>query len=165
LEQIEVLRGPQGTLYGRNSNGGAIKVATIKPQQETSVAGKFTYGNSNRFDAKGTVNFAVTDTTAVRVSGLYKSRDGFFDITPNGAAAGDALEDVGDVETLAFRGSVSQDIGDWNVLITADYTDDDSDPIPSSILPGLDADNDIFTVEPAPGTSCFTGDLDDWMTI
>jgi len=99
----------------------------------------------------------VTDTTAVRVSGLYKSRDGFFDITPNGAAAGDALEEVGDVETLAFRGSVSQDIGDWNVLITADYTDDDSDPIPSSILPGLDVDNDIFTVEPAPGTTCVTG--------
>jgi len=157
LEQVEVLRGPQGTLYGRNSNGGAIKVTTIKPQQKTAFAGKFTYGNSNRFDAKGTANFAVTDTTAVRVSGLYKSRDGFFDITPNGAATGDSLEDVGDVETLAFRGSVSQDIGDWNVLITADYTDDDSDPIPSSILPGLDADNNIFTVEPAPGTSCFTG--------
>ena len=155
LEQVEVLRGPQGTLYGRNSNGGAIKITTIKPQYETGFSGKFTYGNNDRLDLKGTANLAVTDTTAIRVSGLYKSRDGFFDIIPNGAAAGEGSENVGDVKTLAFRGSISQDIGDWNVLITADYTDDDSDPTPSSVIPGLDADNDVFTVEPT-GT-CATG--------
>jgi len=149
LEQIEVLRGPQGTLYGRNSNGGAIKITSVKPQQDHSVSGKFTYGNNNRIDVKGTGNFALSDTTAVRVSGLYKSRDGFFDINPNGAAIGDARENVGDIDTLAFRGSISQDIGDWNFLITADYSDDDSDPTPSSIIPGLDGDNDVFTVEPA----------------
>jgi len=156
LEQVEVLRGPQGTLYGRNSNGGAIKISTIKPQAENGFSGKFTYGNNERIDVKGTANFAVSDSTAIRVSGLYKTRDGFFDIIPNGAAAGEGSEDVGDVDTLAFRGSISQDIGDWNVLITADYTDDDSDPIPSSVLPGLDADNNVFTVEPVPGMPCLT---------
>jgi len=156
LEQVEVLRGPQGTLYGRNSNGGAIKISTIKPQVENGFSGKFTYGNNERIDVKGTANFAVSDSTAIRVSGLYKTRDGFFDIIPNGAAAGEGSEDVGDVDTLAFRGSISQDIGDWNVLITADYTDDDSDPIPSSVLPGLDADNNVFTVEPVPGMPCLT---------
>ncbi len=149
LEQIEVLRGPQGTLYGRNSNGGAIKISTIKPQQDPSLSGRLTFGNSNRVDVKATANYAFSDTTAVRVSGLYKSRDGFFDINPNGAAANEATENVGDIDTIAFRGSVSQDVGDWNVLISADYTDDDSDPIPSSILSGLDGDNDLFTVEPA----------------
>jgi len=149
LEQIEVLRGPQGTLYGRNSNGGAIKITTIKPQLENGFSGKFTYGNNNRIDLKGMANFAVSDTTAVRVSGLYKSRDGFFDIIPSGAAAGEGSENVGDIDTLAFRGSISQDIGDWNILISADYTDDDSDPTVSSIVPGLDADNNVFTVEPA----------------
>lgn len=154
LEQVEVLRGPQGTLYGRNSNGGAIKISSIKPQQETSFAGKLTYGNNNRFDAKGTVNFAPTDTTAVRLSGLYKSRDGFFDINPNGTAAGDAVEDIGDIDTLAFKGSISQDIANWNILISADYTDDDSDPIPSSVINSADADGDIFTVEPVPGVTC-----------
>jgi len=154
LEQVEVLRGPQGTLYGRNSNGGAIKISTIKPQNENGFSGKFTYGNNNRIDVKGMANLAVSDTTAIRVSGLYRTRDGFFDVIPNGAAAGEGSENVGDLDTLAFRGSISQDIGDWNVLITADYTDDDSDPIPSSIVPGLDADNDVFTVE--PGGSCVT---------
>lgn len=160
LEQVEVLRGPQGTLYGRNSNGGAIKISTIKPQLENGFSGKFTYGNNDRIDVKGMANFAVSDSTAVRVSGLYKSRDGFFDVIPNGLAVGDRRT-VGEINTLAFRGSISQDIGDWNVLITADYTDDDSDPTPSSILPGLDGDNNVFTVEPAgtcsaPASSAIT---------
>jgi len=157
LERLEVLRGPQGTLYGRNSNGGAIKITTVTPQPETSLSGRVTFGNSNRLDIKGVGNYALSDTTAIRVSGLYKSRDGFFDIQPRGTST-DRVEGVGDINTLAFRGALSQDIGDWNILIVGDYTDDDSDPIPSSIVPGLDADNDIFTVEPAPGTSCVPGD-------
>jgi iron complex outermembrane receptor protein len=148
IEQVEVLRGPQGTLYGRNSNGGAIKVSTIKPQAENGFSGKFTYGNNDRMDVKGMANIAVSDTTAVRVSGLYKSRDGFFDVIPNGPAAGDRRT-VGATDTLAFRGSISQDIGDWNVLITADYTDDDSEPTPSSVIPGVDGDNNVFTVDPS----------------
>ncbi|MEP3890273.1 MAG: TonB-dependent receptor [Hellea sp.] len=156
LEQVEVLRGPQGTLYGRNSNGGAIKISTIKPQAENGFSGKFTYGNNDRMDVKGTANLAVSDSTAIRVSGLYKSRDGFFDIIPNGAAAGEGSENVGDIETMAFRGAISQDIGDWNVLITADYTDDDSEPTPSSVLPGLDGDNNVLTVEPS-GTCATPG--------
>ena len=155
LEQVEVLRGPQGTLYGRNSNGGAIKITTIKPQSENAFSGKFTYGSHERMDVKGMANFAVGDATAVRVSGLYKSRDGFFDINPTGVAAGESREEVGEIETLAFRGSISHDMGDWNILLTADYTDDDSDPIPSSIIDSADADGDIFTVEPSPGVNCF----------
>jgi iron complex outermembrane receptor protein len=155
VEQIEVLRGPQGTLYGRNSNGGAIKITTIKPNTDAMGGNaRFTYGNFNRFDAKGSINLPITDSTAVRLSGLYRTRDGFFDINPNGTLAGQSVENVGDLDTLAFRGSLSQDIGDWNLIITADYTDDESDPIPSSIVDTLDADGDLFTVEPAPGTSC-----------
>ncbi len=159
LEQVEVLRGPQGTLYGRNSNGGAIKISSVKPQQETSASGRFTFGNFDRFDARGMVNFAPSDTTAIRVSGLYKERDGFIDFNPTGNGISDqAREDINQVETLAFRGAISQDIGNWNILIAADYTDDDSDPVPSSIIDSIDADGDIFTVEPAPGTSCLTQD-------
>lgn len=158
LEQIEVLRGPQGTLYGRNSNGGAIKIRTMRPDtEEFSANGRVTIGNNERFDVKGSVNLPITDTTAVRLSGLYKTRDGFFDVNPNGTLAGQEVENVGDLDTVAFRGSLSQDIGSWNVLLIADYTDDNSDPIPSSIIDTLDADGNLFTVEPAPGTSCVDG--------
>ncbi|MEM9600362.1 MAG: TonB-dependent receptor, partial [Pseudomonadota bacterium] len=156
LEQIEVLRGPQGTLYGRNSNGGAIKITTMRPDTEDFAAnGRVTIGNNERFDVKGSVNLPIGDNTAARISGLYKTRDGFFDINPNGGFAGATYEGVGALNTVAVRGSISHDFGNWNVLLTGDYTDDDSDPIPSSVVPGLDADNDLFTVEPVPGTSCF----------
>lgn len=157
IEQVEVLRGPQGTLYGRNSNGGAIKITSVKPGEETGGSAKFTYGNYNRMDAKGMINFAVGDSTAIRVSGLYKSRDGFMDFNPTGAGAAEAEEGINEVKTMAFRGALSQDFGDWNVLIAADYTDDDSDPTPSSIIGSLDADGNILTVEPAPGGTCGTG--------
>ena len=156
IEQIEVLRGPQGTLYGRNSNGGAIKVSTLKPTTEGfGGSGRVTYGNYDRFDVKGSVNVPIADVAALRVSGLYKQRDGFFDIIPNGGYAGQVVEDVGDLDTLAFRGSLAFDITpDWNVLLIADYTDDDSDPIPATVADYTDADGDLFTVEPFPGSTC-----------
>jgi len=155
LEQVEVLRGPQGTLYGRNSNGGAIKISSVRPQQENSISGQFTYGNNDLIQIKGTGNLAVGDSTALRVSGLYKERDGFFDVNPNGVAAGEERENVGDLDTFAVRGQFSQDLGDWNILISGDYSDDQSDPIPSTIIDSNDADGDLFTIEPAPGTECF----------
>lgn len=149
LEQVEVLRGPQGTLYGRNSNGGAIKITSVKPQDINEFSGRFTYGNNNLINVRGMANLAVSDTTALRVSGLYKSRDGFFDVNPTGVAANEAKSKVGDIDTMAFRASLSQDIGNWNILLTADYTDDDSDPTPSTVIAGSDGDNNLFTVEPA----------------
>ena len=155
LEQVEVLRGPQGTLYGRNSNGGAIKISTVKPQDETSFSGKFTYGNNDLIQVKGVGNVAVGDSSAFRVSGLYKERDGFFTVNPTGVAAGEDRDDVGALETLMLRGQFSQDFGDWNFLLAADYTDDKSDPIPSTIIDTADRDGNLFTVEPAPGVDCF----------
>ena len=154
LERIEVLRGPQGTLYGRSTNGGAIKLVSVKPQQEESLSAKVTYGNYNRLDIRGTGNYAFSDSTAVRVTGLYRKRDGFFDVNPNGAFAGQATEKVGDLDTFVIRGMLSQDFADnWNVLLAADYMDDNSDPIPGSPAP-IDRDGNLFTVEPQPGVTC-----------
>lgn len=156
LEQIEVLRGPQGTLYGRNSNGGAIKITSKRPDTEGFAAnGKLTIGNNERLDLKGVVNMPISDSTAIRVSGLYRTRDGFFDIAPGPSFGNAVYENIGQLDTMAVRASLSQDFGNWNLLITGDYTDDDSDPIPSSIVDTLDADGDLFTIEPAPGTACF----------
>lgn len=154
LEQVEVLRGPQGTLYGRNSNGGAIKITTAKPNQDPSMSAKVTLGNYNRLDIKGSSNMVLGDNTALRVAGLLKSRDGYFDINPSGAAGANSVENVGDLNTLALRGSLSHDIGNWNILLSADMVDDESDPIPSSIITSQDRDDNLFTIEPAPGVNC-----------
>ena len=155
LEQVEVLRGPQGTLYGRNSNGGAIKITSARPDPEDfGGSARLTYGNFNRFDVKGTLNLPIGPATAARVSGLYKTRDGFFDIQPG---PGIEFENAGDVETIGVRGSLMHDFGGVNVLLIADYTDDDSDPIPSTVIDDADFDRDLFSVEPVPGTACAPG--------
>ena len=154
LERVEVLRGPQGTLYGRNTNGGAIKLVSRAPDGVNGGEGKITIGNEGRFDVRATGNLALTDDTAVRLTGLRRSRDGFHRVLPNGGFE-DQARDVGEVDTYGFRGVVSHKFNaDWSALIAVDYTDDNSDPVPDSVQPGLDADNDIFTIEPTPGSEC-----------
>lgn len=78
LERIEVLRGPQGTLFGRNASAGLINVVTKKPSFENYgyVAG--TYGNYNQIRLEGGLNYElVPDQLAVKVEGLWNKRDGF----------------------------------------------------------------------------------------
>lgn len=160
LESIEVLRGPQGTLYGRNTVGGAIKLTSVKPQMENSGKVSAVVGNYDRVELKGTGNFQVAESTAIRVTGFSRQRDGFHDVIPNGPFTGEGPEGVGELDTLAVRASLLHEFNDdWSVLVAIDHTDDNSDPIPDSAAPGNDADNDIFTIEPLPGTTCPAGGL------
>ncbi|WP_068076751.1 TonB-dependent receptor [Novosphingobium lentum] len=78
LERVEVLRGPQGTLFGRNATSGVVNVITARPQMETFAAsGEGEYGNYNSYKIKGMVNVPLGNTVAVRISGLYNKRDGY----------------------------------------------------------------------------------------
>ncbi|WP_067682663.1 TonB-dependent receptor [Tsuneonella dongtanensis] len=163
IQQVEALRGPQGTLYGRNTNGGAIKVTSVRPQiGETSVAGELGYGNFDRIQGKATVNLAAWDSGAIRISGLYRERDGYFTINPNGALANLAGTRLGDEKVYALRGSFYGELSpDWSFLAIVDYTKDKSQPVPSSIIAEsdnaavvTDRDQNIFTIEPAPGATC-----------
>lgn len=79
LENIEVLRGPQGTLFGRNSPGGIIKFDSRRPGDEFNGYGRAAYGTYNTVDLEGAVGGRVDDALAVRVSGLYQSRDDYVD--------------------------------------------------------------------------------------
>lgn len=163
IEQVEVLRGPQGTLYGRNTNGGAIKFTSVTPQLgETSVSGEAGYGNYNRVRTTATVNLPLADTMALRVAGLYSRRDGLWTLNPNGAFAAQAGTVVGEQNLFSIRGSLYGEMGArWSVKAVFDYTKDNSDPNPSSLAdrstnPAIvtDRDRNIFTIEPAPGVTC-----------
>jgi len=91
LARVEVLRGPQGTLYGSSSMGGTIKYVTNQPDPRqfsakvgTTVSG--TDGGGPNFEATGTVNLPLSDAAAARVSAFYRHNDGFIDrhgIDPN----------------------------------------------------------------------------------
>jgi iron complex outermembrane receptor protein len=77
VERVEVLRGPQGTLAGRNSIGGAIKLFSKKPSGSGGSA-SLTYGSYNRVDARAMADFAlVPDKFFARIAGVSKNRDGF----------------------------------------------------------------------------------------
>ncbi len=77
VERVEVLRGPQGTLFGRNATGGVVNLITNKPVNrfESELTGE--YGNYNSQRIKGFINVPVSDTLAVRAAGDYLKRDGF----------------------------------------------------------------------------------------
>jgi iron complex outermembrane recepter protein len=78
LAQIEVLRGPQGTLFGRNATSGVVNFRTARPDL-SGMAGNFEaeYGNYNSFKLKGMVNAPIGDTVAVRLAGFYLNREGY----------------------------------------------------------------------------------------
>jgi len=77
LQRIEVLRGPQGTNFGRNSTGGAVRIFTQQPSDEYEGYVRVTGGNFDRRDITAMVNIPLTDTFAVRAQGAYLNEDGY----------------------------------------------------------------------------------------
>ncbi|MBO6527349.1 TonB-dependent receptor [Erythrobacter sp.] len=78
LERIEVLRGPQGTLFGRNATSGVVNVVTAKPELGAfRASGEFEYGNYDSIRARGMLNVPLGDTMALRAAGYYLNRDGY----------------------------------------------------------------------------------------
>ncbi|MFM9978100.1 MAG: TonB-dependent receptor [Sphingomonadaceae bacterium] len=78
VERIEVLRGPQGTLYGRNATAGVINFITAKPDLSAfGASGEIEYGNFESIRVKGMVNLPLGDVFGVRLAGYYLKRDGF----------------------------------------------------------------------------------------
>lgn len=85
VERVEVMRGPQGTLFGRNTSAGAISMVTAKPQYEAGGYVEATYGNFESYDLRGSVwGPIVDDKAAFRLSGLSASREGLLDDTISG---------------------------------------------------------------------------------
>ena len=100
VQQVEVLRGPQGTLYGRNATGGSININTRGPTRDFSGYGRITVGNYDRIVAEGAVGGPIVpDVLAVRVAFQTQDRDGYGEnvITDN---------QIDDLKTRAVRGSV-----------------------------------------------------------
>lgn len=97
LERIEVLRGPQGTLYGRNSTGGAINIVTRKPSTDAlEFRQVVSLGNRDLLRAKSTINVPVTESFAFKVGYLHYQQDGFVSNSGPG-------DDYGDKESDGLR--------------------------------------------------------------
>ena len=78
LDRVEIARGPQGVLGGRNNEGGSVKLYSKKPQGDDSGAVRLTYGSRNLLDMRGVADFALVDNSLfMRVSGVSKKQDGY----------------------------------------------------------------------------------------
>jgi len=120
LERIEVLRGPQGTLFGQNSTGGAINVITQAPTSD-GVFGSadLTVGDYNLIKARGAINIPVSETVSMRASLISNTRDGFTDNLTLG-------QDLDDANSLSARVRVLYEPSDnFRANFTAQYFDED----------------------------------------
>ena len=130
IEHVEVLRGPQGTLFGRNTIGGAINVTSRKPDDSTHGDVQVTTGRFNRFDLRGSFNVPITDTLFVRGSAATFNRDGFIDApnTPDRDHLGNVDQNVA---LLALRFVPNEKFtADLNV----DYSTQDESGVPSVLV-------------------------------
>ncbi len=85
IADVELLRGPQGTLFGKNTTAGAVIINTLKPSMEFGATGEATYGNYDFKEFKGSVTGPlIADKLAVRISGFYSDRDGNYKNLYNG---------------------------------------------------------------------------------
>ena len=127
IEQVEVLKGPQGTLFGKNTTGGTVIVRTTAPQLgEFSGYGEVDIGNFERRDYEGVVNIPIGDTFAFRFGVAKQNRDGFgFGLQSQGAGDPVGVEtgrDFADDNELFVRGSALFEPNDkFSIRVNADY--------------------------------------------
>jgi iron complex outermembrane receptor protein len=111
VERIEVLRGPQGTLYGKNTIGGAINVVSRRPGDETELFGEVRVGDYDRIDARASVSLPlVGDRLAVRLAASTRNADGYGERLLTG-------DDMGDDDSTALQAVV-----DWRPTDALDVT-------------------------------------------
>ena len=118
-ERIEVLRGPQGTLYGRNSIGGAVNIITRKPGDEDRSKISLQAGSRGRINAQYFGSYSLSDTLGISLTTGYNKRDGLGDFINI-----DTSTEVGETEDLSGRVSLFWKPSDaFSLLLTADGND------------------------------------------
>ncbi len=130
LERVEVLRGPQGTLFGRNASAGLLNITTAMPKDEFGGLAEVSYGNFDNIRLQGSLTGPIAgDKLMFRVDGLYNKRDGF-------------LRDVVSGRTLADRNRwllrgqlLAKPTEDISIRIIADYNSKDEECCGAAYLP------------------------------
>ena len=137
LERIEVLRGPQGTLEGRNSEGGAIRLISRPPKGDDTGYVSATYGSRNRIDARAASDFKLTDYLFMRVSGAFKQQDGYVHVIDYGCShpasgvpqyVGGTNCDLYSIGDVGFKGARAalrfRPSDELDLIVTGEYIQD-----------------------------------------
>ena len=164
LDRVEILRGPQGTLAGKNSIGGAMKLFSKKPESEGGYLSA-AYGTRNRVDLRGSADFALNDRLFARLSGVSKKQDGYIQRRDYGCDHPDSgvpiLVSTGQGCVLGYDGNVDYSaargmlrfVASDNLEITGavDYTHDVRNASGSVLVQGTSTVNP--NVQPVQGVT------------
>ncbi|MDJ0977303.1 MAG: TonB-dependent receptor [Erythrobacter sp.] len=122
LERVEVLRGPQGTLFGKNASAGVVSFVTKNPTDELTVDASASYGSLNEVNLSGAISGPVSDGISARISGFMNRRDGIVEnINPDASQT-----DLNNRNDFGFRGKLAIDLGGGaDLVIGADYSQRD----------------------------------------
>ena len=144
IERVEVLRGPQGTLFGRNASAGLINIVTRGPEFEFGGLAEATYGNYDNYRFQGGITGPlIGDTVAFRVDGVYNKRDGFLrNITVNNNESR-----VNDRDRYLVRGQLLFRTDDISLRLIGDYSRRDESCCGATYYSKYE------TFDPTPGTN------------
>ena len=130
IERVEVLRGPQGTLFGRNTMGGAFNITSQRPGGTLGGIAEMTVGDFDRIDVRAAVDVPVSDDLAVRLAASSKQRDGYVERTLVG-------DELGNEDRQAVRAALLYTPGErFELYATADYARVDETSA-GSVLAGI----------------------------
>lgn len=118
LERVEILRGPQGTLFGRNTSAGALSIFTAQPAFELGGYVEGSYGNYNAWEIEGAITGPVSEQFALRLDAGYRKRDGFIDDA-------NSSRFINNIDRWNVRGQALVDSGDFTLRLIADYSETD----------------------------------------
>ncbi|MCX8478112.1 MAG: TonB-dependent receptor [Sphingomonas sp.] len=118
LERVEVLRGPQGTLFGRNTSAGALSIFTAQPQFELGGYAEGMVGNYGAYGVKGAITGPVSQSLALRLDAGYRKRDGYIEDVNSERA-------INDINRWNVRGQALLDTGDITFRLIGDYYETD----------------------------------------
>ncbi|WP_299196576.1 TonB-dependent receptor [uncultured Erythrobacter sp.] len=123
VERVEVLRGPQGTLFGRNTSAGALNITNKRPDlNEFGGFANATYGNYDLMSVQGAINAPIVeDTLAVRLTGAYRERDGYIDVVDE---TGTKIGESNTIDQFLLRGQLGYESeGGVRGRLIFDYTE------------------------------------------